>query len=80
MEIVVNRNLAVLPTVRLGQLLYEQFVLLGRGLVSREEVEYDLHLYDGILWAGLYQAEVGEILPGLIVEILHSAVGHNLVS
>ena len=80
MEIVVDGYLGVLATMSLGKFLYEQFVLLSRGLIARKEVENNLHLYYWILRAGLDQTKVRKILPSLIVEILDSAVCYNFVS
>ena len=80
MEIVVDGYLGVLATMSLGKFLYEQFVLLSRGLIARKEVENNLHLYYWILRAWLDQTKVRKILPSLIVEILDSAVCYNFVS
>ena len=53
-EIIVDGYLGILATVSLGEFLYEQFVFLSGGLIAGKEVENNLHLYDGILSAGLY--------------------------
>ena len=80
MEIIVYRYLLVLPIVGLCQFLNEQFVFLRCGLVSGKEIENNLHLDHWILGAWLYQTEVREILPSLVVEILHGAVCYHFVS
>ena len=80
MEIIVNGYLGILATVSLGEFLYEQFVLLSSGLVAGKEIENNLHLDHWILGAWLYQTEVREILPCLVVEILHGAVCYHFVS
>ena len=80
MEIIVYRYLWVLPIVGLCQFLNEQFVFLRCGLVSGKEIENNLHFNDRILRTRLYQAEIREILPSLIVEILHGAISDDFVS
>ena len=46
-EIVVDRDLVVLPRVSLGELLHKLLVLLSSGLVAREEVQHNFDLDGG---------------------------------
>ena len=46
-EIVVDRDLVVLPRVSLGELLHKLLVLLSSGLVAREEVQHNFDLDRG---------------------------------